>query len=308
METPVLVILFNRPDCLHKIIQVLKIVKAKHIYFKIDGPREKNKLDKLLIIKCLKLIKKINWNTKIHINKSKKNLGSKTNPVSGIDWFFTNEKMGIILEDDCIPNVHFFKFCEILLEKFKNNKKISMISGRNNIGKTNHKFSYYYTFGNTWGWATWKRAWSLNDVNLKNWNNKEKQNNFKHNLKKFPFFYDMLKKRCQDIYDKKNNSIWDYQWFFSSISNNMLGVSSSVNLVRNVGFRPDATHTLSDSNVYLEKLKTFHVSFPLKHNNSIKLEENLLNKEYKIAYSYLLKNKIKKNLYALFKKFFKKKN
>ena len=151
----------------------------------------------------------------------------------------------------------FFKFCEILLAKFKNNKRISMISGRNNLGKTNHKSSYYYTFGNTWGWATWRRAWSLNDVHLKNWKNKKKQNNFKRNLKMFPVFYEMLKKRCQDIYTKKNNSIWDYQWFFSSISNNMLGVSSSVNLVRNVGFRDDATHTSTNFNVYLKKLKTF---------------------------------------------------
>ena len=302
MKTAILLIVFNRSNFFKKLIFSLKKIKAKKIYIKIDGPRKNNLNDKKEIDKIINIIKNINWNCKILINKETKNLGSRDNPVKGINWFFRSEKMGIILEDDCIPNVHFFKFCEILLEKFKNNKKISMISGRNNIGKTNHKFSYYYTFGNTWGWATWRRAWSLNDSKLKTWNNRERQNNFNYNLQNYPSLYNVLKKRCQDIYDKKNNSIWDYQWFFSSISNNMLGVSSSVNLVRNIGFGGSATHSFS--NAYLENLKTYNVSFPLKHNNNIKLDESLLNKEYKIVYSSSLKNKIKNNFYAVFKKFF----
>tara|TARA_B100002019_G_C21133716_1_gene529632 strand:- start:22 stop:918 length:897 start_codon:yes stop_codon:yes gene_type:complete len=297
MNTPILIITFNRPDFLKKIISVLKKIKPKKIYFKIDGPRQGNKNDEVQILKTKKIINEIQWRCKKFIFQSKKNLGSRDNPIKGINWLFSLEKKGIILEDDCIPDKSFFKYCEELLGKYENNKNISMISGRNNLEKTDVKSSYYFTFGNTWGWATWRRAWRFNDVKLKNWNNKKLKKNFYKNLKNYPIFLQILEDRCSKIKKNKINSAWDYQWFFSTISRNMIGIIPSVNLVRNLGFDERSTHTKSNKKLY--SIKSHKINFPLKHNNESLINKKLLLNEYNKIYKTGLIHDFKKFIHKI---------
>ena len=297
MNTPILIITFNRPDFLKKIISVLKKIKPKKIYFKIDGPRQGNKNDEVQILKTKKIINEIQWRCKKFIFQSKKNLGSRDNPIKGINWLFSLEKKGIILEDDCIPDKSFFKYCEELLGKYENNKNISMISGRNNLEKTDVKSSYYFTFGNTWGWATWRRAWRFNDVKLKNWNNKKLKKNFYKNLKNYPIFLQILEDRCSKIKKNKINSAWDYQWFFSTISRNMIGIIPSVNLVRNLGFDERSTHTKSNKKLY--SIKSHKINFPLKHNNESLINKKLLLNEYNKIYKTSLIHDFKKFIHKI---------
>lgn len=300
MNTPILIITFNRPDFLKRIISVLKKIRPKKIYFKIDGPRENNKKDLAEIQKVFKEIKNINWNCKKFILKSKKNLGSRDNPIKGINWLFRNETKGIILEDDCIPSESFFRFCEELLIKYKNNKKISMISGRNNLGITESRFSYYFTYGNTWGWATWRRAWRLNDVKLKNWSNKKNIKNLKNNLKNYPIFFDLITDRCKKILENKINSAWDYQWFFSVISNNMIGIIPKLNLIKNIGFDDRSSHK-TDKKI-LFQINSYNLKFPLKHNNKLTIDKKLLLKEYNKIYKQPIFANVKKFIYQILKK------
>ena len=297
MNTPILIITFNRPDFLKKIISVLEKIKPKKIYFKIDGPRQGNKNDEKQILKTKKIINKIQWKCKKIVFESKKNLGSRDNPTRGIDWLFSHEKRGIILEDDCIPNKSFFKYCEELLKKYENNNKISMISGRNNLERTDLRSSYYFTFGNTWGWATWRRAWKFNDVKLKNWNNKKLRKNFYKNLKDYPIFYEILKDRCDKIKKNKIISAWDYQWFFSSISRNMLGVIPRVNLVKNIGFDKRSTHTKNNNKIH--SIKSYKINFPLKHNNEFLINKKFLLNEYNKIYKTSLIHDFKKFIYKI---------
>ncbi len=297
MNTPILIITFNRPDFFKKVISVLKKIKPKKIYFKIDGPRLGNKNDEEQILKTKKIINEIQWRCKKFIFQSKKNLGSRDNPIKGINWLFSLEKKGIILEDDCIPDKSFFKYCEELLGKYENNKNISMISGRNNLEKTDVKSSYYFTFGNTWGWATWRRAWRFNDVKLKNWNNKKLKKNFYKNLKNYPIFLQILEDRCSKIKKNKINSAWDYQWFFSTISRNMIGIIPSVNLVRNLGFDERSTHTKSNKKLY--SIKSHKINFPLKHNNEFLINKKLLLNEYNKIYKTGLIHDFKKFIHKI---------
>ena len=297
MNTPILIVTFNRPDFLKKVILVLEKIKPKRIYFKIDGPRLGNKNDEEQILKIKKIINRIQWKCKKFIFQSKKNLGSRDNPIKGINWLFSLEKKGIILEDDCIPDKSFFKYCEELLVKYENNKNVSMISGRNNLEKTNIKSSYYFTFGNTWGWATWRRAWRFNDVKLKNWNNKKLKKNFYKNLKNYPIFLQILEDRCSKIKKNKINSAWDYQWFFSTISRNMIGIIPSVNLVRNLGFDERSTHTKSNKKLY--SIKSHKINFPLKHNNEFLINKKLLLNEYNKIYKTGLIHDFKKFIHKI---------
>ena len=105
-----------------------------------------------------------------------KNLGCKNAVSKAINWFFDNEEMGIILEDDCLPNLNFFLFCEELLNKYKNEKEIGMISGNNFFEDKKIKNSYIFSYGNIWGWASWKRAWQNYDVNIRRWKNQKVKN------------------------------------------------------------------------------------------------------------------------------------
>jgi hypothetical protein len=284
MKTPILIIVFNRSDFFKRLISILKKIKAKKIYIKIDGPRKNNLNDKKEINKIIYIIKNINWNCKISINKETKNLGSRDNPIKGINWFFKSENMGIILEDDCLPSLSFFKYCEILLNRFKNYKSISMISGRNNLEKINLDNSYYFTFGSTWGWATWKRAWKFNDSKLKNWKNKKFRTRLNKNLKDYPLFYNLLIEKCEKIFKKKLNSVWDYQWLFSVISRNMIAVVPKINLVKNIGFDKRSTHTHNKDSQFYSKTNSFEIEFPLNHNNDYKINKKLVLQEHTKLY------------------------
>ncbi|MDC3401397.1 hypothetical protein OAX33_05330, partial [Candidatus Pelagibacter ubique] len=190
----------------------------------------------------------------------------------------------------------------ILLKKFKNNKKISMISGRNNLENSFHKKSYYFTFGSTWGWATWKRAWKHNDSSLKNWHRTKYKNSFNKNLSDYSFFREMLSRRCQDIVNGELKTAWDFQWLYSIISRNMIAVVPTVNLIKNIGFDSRSSHT--KTNDVLKKIRNYELDFPLKHNNRIKVDKKLLLMEYNKIYKPNLINASKKIIYKFLKKFF----
>ena len=141
-NTPVLIINFNRPDKTEKILNILRLVKPRKLYLSIDGPRKKNIKDKIQIKKIKRKFQSINWNCEIKKKYSKKNNGMKKNVINSVNWFFKNEKMGIILEDDCIPSKSFFIFCKILLKKYENQKNIFQINGHS-INFPRKKESYY---------------------------------------------------------------------------------------------------------------------------------------------------------------------
>ena len=179
METAVLFLIFNRPENTDKVFKKIKNVKPKKLYIAADGPRENNINDKVNCLKAREVINKIDWNGEVKTLFRDKNLGCKLAVSSAIDWFFENEEMGIILEDDCLPDPSFFYFCQELLQKYKDDKRVMMISGFNYLLNSleireSYFFSNYYPI---WGWATWRRAWKLYDNEMKNWDYFKENNN-----------------------------------------------------------------------------------------------------------------------------------
>ena len=141
-KIPILILAYNRDDKLRKLIKVIKKINPEKLYFNCDGPKNKN--DTLKVIKVKKTILGINVSKKKYTKFNKTNLGCKNSVQSGIDWFFKQEKMGIILEDDCIPQLNFFNYCKLLLEKYQNNKKIYAISGFNYLDGNKFGDGDYY--------------------------------------------------------------------------------------------------------------------------------------------------------------------
>jgi hypothetical protein len=242
METAILLLIYNRELETKKLLRVLKKIKPKKIYIGADGP--KNNEDDLR--KCLRTrltLRQINWRVLVKKNFSKKNLGCRKSITKSLNWFFKNEKKGIILEDDCIPNKDFFKFSELMLNKYKNNKKIFCISGSNHSKIENSNSTYYFSkYPHCWGWATWRRAWKKNKPSIKFWPRFKR--NFKW-LKLHP--YNLERRYWNKIFDnvyKNNFDSWAYPWTLSVWYHEGLTIIPNKNLINNIGYGLSSTNSI----------------------------------------------------------------
>ena len=242
-QTPVLIILFNRPGNTEKLIDALRLVKPIEIYVNIDGPRSGNEKDKVEVSTCKELVEKIDWECKIAHQYHKNNLGGKNSVVSAIDWFFSNVDEGIILEDDCIPSASFFTFCSQMLDKYRDDSRVMQISGSNYVTTSSEPMETYYfsAINDIWGWATWKKSWSnfsLEVANLDEFLNKGLLDIYVGN----PEISSWLRKY---LLATKDSSIttWSSQWVYAMASEFSFTVVPPRNLVHNIGFLGDGTHS-----------------------------------------------------------------
>lgn len=244
MKIPILVIIFNRPEFAEQMLCALKEIKAEKIYISADGARENIEGE----IKKCELTKKrfldgITWPCKVSTNFKKENLGCKRGVVDAIDWFFKHEKYGNILEDDCIPNRCFFEFTEKLLKRYENEDRVWMISGDNSADIVlEDKNTYSFVRDPIiWGWATWRSTWNKYDIDMKQW----REIRDGPNAKKIFINKDQYK-QLSDDYDKCMKGeidTWDYQLSAAMKINNGLCIIPRVNLIKNIGFGENATHT-----------------------------------------------------------------
>ncbi len=201
----------------------------------------------------------IDWKCEVKTLFRENNLGCKIAVSEAITWFFDNVEEGIIIEDDCLPSPDFFPFCEELLKKFRDNEKIMHISGANyQFGKKHGAASYYFSiYPHIWGWASWRRAWKKYDVNLTDLENFKNKNTIKK-IADQPKEQLYWLSRFEMVKNGTFNT-WDYQWVFACWNNEGLSISPNYNLVTNIGFNNEATHTVSETpiaNMPLEKLNT----------------------------------------------------
>lgn len=264
MDTPVALIIFNRPDCAAKVFEAIAQAKPKKLFVIADGPRPDRPGD---IEKCAAtraVIERVDWDCEVLTDFSDVNLGCNLRVVTGLDWVFERVERAIILEDDCLPDQSFFPFCEELLERFRDDERVMMIGGVNFLGEweTPHQSYYFSYFGGTWGWASWRRAWRLNDNEMKIWP-AVLETRVLENMFPNPRHAAYWKEIFQNLYDEQVKSTWDYQWLLACWANSGYRIFPDVNLVTNIGFRADATHTLSESP--LANMPAARISFPLKH-------------------------------------------
>jgi len=254
-RVPVTLIMFNRPEQTEHIINALRAVKPVEVFVISDGPRMFNKEDVILVEKCRALIDQIDWDCTVFKNFSEKNEGCRRRVNSGLDWVFGITKETIIIEDDCLPTVDFFKFMEWGLLKYQNNSQIGMISGSNLIDfkfHTSHRngFSRYI---NIWGWATWRRVWISHDKFLSI--NDLKKHRYRINKQNCFTFFESL--YWNEIFKNTINSgsTWDFQLQHSFFRLNYLSVYPNNNLIENIGFGQNGTHTKTSTPEYIRKSK-----------------------------------------------------
>ena len=297
IKSPIVLFIYKRPKHTKKLINILNKILTNKIYIIADG--YKNSIDKPDVIKTRNLINKIKTRKiiKIFFNK---NVGLRKNAELGLNKVFKLEKRAIILEDDTLPNLSFFSYCDILLRKYRLNKKISMICGSNFKEDISKKYKNDYFFSKYpffWGWATWDDRWRSFDNKMIKWSEYKSNKKFK---KKFPekreFRY--WKERFNFHYNYLNKGTWDYPFMLKHFFYDKISIVPKINLIKNIGYdEPTSINPKKTSN-----LKTSSIKFPLKH------PKNYINEEYDLFCSTRLfsKSKLLKRIKNKIKLIFKK--
>ena len=233
ISTPVALLIFNRSELTEKVFRAIAEAKPAKLLVVADGPRFPE--EEKMCAAARAVVEKIDWDCTLLTNFSDTNLGCKRRISSGLDWIFSEVEEAIILEDDCLPNQSFFKFCELMLARYRDDERIMMISGDNFLLQSpevaeSYFFSRYFAI---WGWATWRRAWKMYDLEMKDWKDVRIINALSAY---YPQYY--MQTYVTSIFDKAaNNEVdtWDIQWLYSCLVNNGLAVMPKVNLVSNIG-------------------------------------------------------------------------
>lgn len=307
VQSPILLVGFIRYDSICRVFDAIKDVKPTHLYFAVDGPRPDNLVDieKSSLVKSI--ADKIDWECQLKTNFREKNLGCGPGVKDAIDWFFSFEESGIILEDDVVPTNSFFRYCDELLEEYKNDQRIGMISGNNHFNQHPENESYFFSkYMGCWGWATWKRAWENMNHEM-TWKNSEYREsvieNKGHNFKSNRMWNAKI-----NLIENNQVSAWDWQWYFSLAAQNQLCIFPCKNLVSNIGFGDDATHT--SGNIKSEYTTSYEIEFPLIHPKFVvpflNYDANLGKIESNFDQFYLIKRLIPNFILTFLKKLLKK--
>ncbi|MGN6491566.1 MAG: hypothetical protein ACTHLE_06175 [Agriterribacter sp.] len=263
VQSAILLLVFNRPDTAQKVFDMVKAVKPSRLYIAADGPREGNEKDRVLCAETRKIYDQIDWECSVHKLFNEQNKGCKPAVTDAINWFFEQEEEGIILEDDCLPAMDFFYFCDEMLQRYRHDTRMMNVTGTNlQMGKKWGDASYYFSqYTHIWGWATWRRAWQKYDIDLK-----------RYRLEDIPHYLNnvftdrFLIEGWIEIFKrlKAGENSWDYQFNLITFFENGLSITPNVNLISNIGFREDATHTYH-GHTFHANLPTGEMDKPIKH-------------------------------------------
>lgn len=290
LKQPILLIFFNRFDHVKKVFEQIKELKPPRLYLSSDGPRLEKSEDHITVEKIRKYFEQnVDWECQVIKKYSNLNKGCKLAVSEAITWFFKYEQEGIILEDDCVPSLSFFRYCDELLQKYRHDKRISLITGFNYVeGFKRNDDSYWFSRSTPiWGWASWSDRWKYYDVKMQNWEIIRDQGWVKDMISNSVDYKEII--NGFDAVQRGDVDTWDAQWTFACLTQNMVSIVPAVNLITNIGFDKDATHTKSD-NKYLGNTKQNELIFPLKHPKwiipnvlyDIKLEEITRKRELNI--------------------------
>lgn len=276
LQTAVLFLVFNRPDTTAQVFEAIRKAKPPRLYVAADGPRAIRAGEAEKVAKVREIATAVDWPCEVKTLFRQENLGCKYAVSGGITWFFEHEEQGIILEDDCLPSQSFFWYCEELLNLFSANEDISMIAGScffSKKDKGNESYSSYYLskFSNIWGWASWRRAWKGYDVNIYKWPDFKGSSQFKE---VHPYFSERMYWTgiLDQVYLGKIDT-WDYQWLMHNWAENRYSINPDANLIKNIGFGPEATHTHNETSIF-SRVNIENISI-IKHPESLYYNKSL---------------------------------
>lgn len=264
MNSSILFLIFNRPDTAQRVFEEIRKARPPRLYVAADGPRQSRAGEKELCEQTRAVVNSVDWPCEVKTLFREENLGCGKAVSQAITWFFDNEEEGIILEDDILPHPDFFPYCDELLEKYRNDDTIGIISGHNSVGyRLNRETTYgFFTVPHIWGWATWRDRWSKYDYDLKN----VKWSDLRQSLREAGFTPDMIRFWKMIYLEMKDHRIntWDYQWSIILMNDGKINPTPYNNITKNIGFDDRATHTtVADLNEESFEMKSaYPISIP----------------------------------------------
>jgi hypothetical protein len=264
MTPPLLFLIFNRPQMTEQVMTAIRGAQPERLYVAADGPRADSG-EEALCEQARRIATNVDWPCEVKTLFRDRNLGCRLGVSMAIEWFFEQEEEGIILEDDCIPSQSFFRYCGELLDRYRHDERIMCISGANfQQGRYVSPFSYYFSrYNHCWGWATWRRAWRLHDVDMQQWDHYRRSGSLESwsdGDKTFTTYWTNI----FDSVARGEIDTWDYQWAFTCWAQHGLTCLPDRNLVTNIGFGAGATHT-ADAKAAGSNLARREMEFPLRH-------------------------------------------
>ena len=262
VRTPIAFFIFNRPDLTARVFEAIRAARPTRLFVIADGPR--NEAERTLCDAARALIK-VDWPCELSTDYAQANLGCGPRVSSGIDRVFAQVEEAIILEDDCLPSRSFFPYCDALLERWRADERVMCVSGMNLFPRSAVRGSegyYFVQYGATNGWATWRRAWKHFDFRMSAWPDFRRDDRIKDVFGTFRerWFWSLLFEKQHQL---KINT-WDYQWLFARLIRGGLTAVPDRNMVMNLGFRADATHTF-DMPKEWEPAKERHELWSFEH-------------------------------------------
>ena len=242
IETPVVFIIFNRPDLTQVVFEAIRQAQPAQLFVIADSARSTGEVEKCR--QAREIINQVDWKCEVLTNFSEVNLGCRKRISSGLDWVFSIVDEAIILEDDCLPAPSFFAFCQELLDRYRFDRRIAVISGnnfQNGHGRTTSSY-YFSKYNHCWGWATWRRAWQYWQDDPAIWL-EFRDRNLMSNVCEHELERKYWTKIFNRVFFDRQPDSWAYIWMFSCWSQSGLTILPNQNLVSNIGFRDDATNT-----------------------------------------------------------------
>lgn len=265
LRTPVLFIAFNRYDSARQVMEAIRMAKPPRLYFACDGAR--NSEEEAKCKKVRSLVELVDWDCELHTRFSEKNLGVMMGESTAMDWFWAAEEEGIVLEDDTYPSQSFFWYCQELLERYREDDRVWCIMGNNLMTEwpVEGDESYYFSghgYGAYWGWAGWRRVWKKYDVHMSQWPT------FRGSaILDGQFLSSGEKKEAYKLFDAQYEGrvrSWDYQMDLGRLLDRGVTCIPNVNMVRNIGFGAEGTHTVSEKD-RRNKSNFGEIPLPLVH-------------------------------------------
>jgi glycosyltransferase involved in cell wall biosynthesis len=238
MLPPILLLIYNRPEHTRTVLKRLKDLGVQTLYVSADGARDK--MDAVNCEAARHACLESGMTTETHF--SQEHLGCRRGVISGLNWFFGLHKEGIVLEDDCLPNAAFLKFCQMLLDRYRHDRSVYMISGNNPLGRWHTGHGHHFArIGHIWGWATWSDRWSDFDPALPNLVQFADHEGFVRTFGNIA----LAQKLNHDLMQAMDGKVdtWDIQWTMHHVMKGRLAAIPSENMVSNIGFDSSATHT-----------------------------------------------------------------
>jgi hypothetical protein len=266
-QTPVALIVFRRAHTTRRVFEAISQVRPARLLLIADGPRPDIPGEAEACQEVREIVSRVDWPCEVSTNFAEGNLGCQERIISGLNWTFSLVEEAIILEDDCLPDISFFPFCQELLERYRGDARVASISGTNLVEKyVNTDASYFFSqLGGNWGWASWRSEWRRYDRHLRDWPS-VKSENLLSEIFDQPSTVAYWTGVFDDMYENNGRNAWDYQWLYTHLKNNALTIIPRVNLVANIGFGPGATHTAEAGTGLTPPVTT--IQFPLRHPSS----------------------------------------